>query len=173
MAEIYGHRWVSSFGESPAPMWCSAMSRITDDQIRHGMAACVVKRIEWTPTLTEFIALCTAVVGIPSDDDAWSEAFEIARRWKRPHECSHPAVWHALSQVVNYSYVAEEALERRFKRNYEQVRKDLADGLVLAPIPQPLPRPENVKTNYDEATVAAAREKACAELDRMMGRKPQ
>jgi len=171
MTEIYGHRWTSSYTREALDTWAKGLAGLSIEQIKRGVDACIAGALAWPPTLPEFRALCSTVPGLPTADDAWAEALPIARRWKRPHECSHPAIYHALSQVVNYNLVDEETLRKRFDRNYERVCADLSNGLELAPIAQPLPKPEDVTTNYDPAAVAAARDRALAELDRMMGRR--
>lgn len=171
MGEIYGHRWGSSYTRAALDTWAKGLAGLSVEQIKRGVSACVAGAFAWPPTLPEFRALCMSVPGLPSADDAWREALPIARRWKRPHECSHPAVYHALSQVVNYNLVAEDVLQKRFERNYERVCADVAAGKELAPIPQPLPKPEDVRTNYPEHVKKAAAADALAKIDAMFGRR--
>lgn len=168
----WSHKWEKTNADPKArAVWLHDLRQlgVNDNNIRAGLSKSAA--LEWPPSPAEFAALCLAVPGLPSADDAWAEALPIARRWKRPHECSHPAVYHALSQVVNYNMIDEETLHKRFVRNYERVCADLAAGKDLAPIAQPLPRPEDVQTNYDPAEVSAARDRALAEIDRMLGRR--
>ena len=61
MAEIYGHRWVSSYGAKPNDTWSTALGAFEFDQIKTGLNVMLEKNIEWPPTLTEFISYCKDV----------------------------------------------------------------------------------------------------------------
>lgn len=145
MGEIFGHKWASQYGDRPSALWCAMLAQLTDDQVRAGIALLVSSGETWPPGLPEFRKLCVegpVAYGLPSPDDAWSEAQLIARRWKRPHEVSHQVVWHALSQIGHFTVLDEETLEKRFRKNYERAVSDFAAGKGLQAIPQPLPPPE-------------------------------
>ena len=67
MAEIYGHKWVSQFGEcaddrgnltSAAQTWSQGLATIPLESISLGFSALVEKGNEWPPSLPEFLALC-------------------------------------------------------------------------------------------------------------------
>lgn len=63
MAKIYGHRWVSSFGESDDGTWLAGLYGITPAQIGAGLTACLKRKPrdgseDWPPTLSEFRAMC-------------------------------------------------------------------------------------------------------------------
>ena len=67
MTEVYGHRWMSAWGESSNPdgsltsaavTWAQGLSRFTLDEIRQGFEKLVKNENEWPPTLPEFMALC-------------------------------------------------------------------------------------------------------------------
>ena len=58
MAEIYGHRWVSSYGVTPNDTWANALGGFDMDAIKRGLDKMLEANIEWPPTLTEFIAHC-------------------------------------------------------------------------------------------------------------------
>lgn len=55
---MYGHRWVSSFGEKDDGTWCRGLGDISVDELRHGLDACLKNENPWPPTLPEFRALC-------------------------------------------------------------------------------------------------------------------
>lgn len=167
MAEIYGHRWVSSFGETPSPMWCSALNRISDEQVRRGIANCITQRIEWPPTLTDFIGLCVTVPGLPSADEAADDAIAIARKWKRPDQCLHPIVWHCLDQIGGFNGIAEDVLRKRFLSNYERAKQDLSEGRPLSAIPQPLPAPKDAQPDYTSEQALASKAAAIAKIKAM------
>lgn len=67
MAEIYGHKWMSQFGEcaddrgnltSAAQTWSQGLATIPLEAISTGFSALVEKGNEWPPSLPEFLALC-------------------------------------------------------------------------------------------------------------------
>lgn len=172
MGEMYGHKWTSSHGEVPTPLWCGLISSLTDAEIRTGLAMCAKRGDEWPPSLPGFRGLATnapEALGLPDADTAWAEASQIARRWKRPDECSHPGVWHALGEIVHFHALDEEVLEKRFRRNYEQVCRMVAAGEPLSAIPQPLPRPQDVQSRIE--TPPHVRDQALAKLEGMFGKR--
>lgn len=171
MTEIYGHRWTSAYTRESLETWAKGLAGLSAEQVGVGVSACISGAHAWPPTLPEFRALCLTVPGLPSLEDAWAEALPIARRWKKPHECSHPAIYHALSQVVNYNMVGEEVLQKRFERNYERVCADLANGLELSPVPQPLPAPKPKAEDFTVEECRRKRVEALAALDELIGRR--
>jgi hypothetical protein len=168
MSEIYGHRWVSSYGAAPSDTWARGLAGMTREQLARGLAACLKTGYEWPPTLPGFCKLCLTIPGVPSEDEAWADALQIARRWKQPHQSQHAAVWHALSQIGDFNGIDEEVLEKRFRKNYEQATRMLATGGELSPIPQPLPKPQDVRPIPAPASV---REAALAKIEAMFGRR--
>lgn len=167
MSEIYGHRWVSSYGAVPSDTWARGLAGFTGAQIARGLAACLKTTEEWPPSLPAFRDRCLTVQNVPEANTAWEDAHAIARRWKRPADCLHPAIWHALSQIGDFTHLDTDVLEKRFRRNYEQAAR-MTD---FAPIPQPLPRPDDVRTNYPPEVRARAAAEGLAKLDEMFGRR--
>lgn len=67
MSEIYGHKWVSQFGEvcdfdgelsSAAQTWSQGLATIPLESISLGFSALVKEGREWPPSLPEFLTLC-------------------------------------------------------------------------------------------------------------------
>lgn len=58
MAGIFGHKWVSSYGETPSDTWLAALSHLSPDQLLEGILRCLRWPDKWPPTLPEFIELC-------------------------------------------------------------------------------------------------------------------
>jgi hypothetical protein len=67
MAEIYGHKWASQFGDcadpdggltSAAQTWAQGLASIPLESISVGFSALVKKGSEWPPSLPEFLATC-------------------------------------------------------------------------------------------------------------------
>lgn len=70
MAEVYGHRWTSAYGDdagaSTGRTWAKGLTGLTPTQIGHGLDAAIVSSDEWPPSLPAFRALCLAVPAFAS-----------------------------------------------------------------------------------------------------------
>jgi hypothetical protein len=105
MAMIYGHRWVSSFGERDDGTWRDGLSGVSPQQIAHALGRCVTSKEPWPPSLPAFRALCyvsPAEIGLPDALGAWmiassssnpsrrliGERQTLADRWQ------HPVIYH-------------------------------------------------------------------------------
>lgn len=64
MSKIYGHRWVSSYGEEDDGTWLSGLADLTPDHLAAGLRSCLHSGEEWPPTLPAFRNRC---LGITSD----------------------------------------------------------------------------------------------------------
>ena len=82
MAEIYGHKWASQFGDcadpdggltSAAATWSQGLATIPLEAISTGFSTLVKKGSEWPPSLPEFLALC-----LPEKDAAPYHKMAIA-----------------------------------------------------------------------------------------------
>lgn len=58
MAKIYGHRWVSSYGELDDGSWLSGLADVTPEQIGVGLEKLRISASAWPPSLPEFRAMC-------------------------------------------------------------------------------------------------------------------
>lgn len=58
MAMIYGHRWVSSYGERDDGTWLKGLHDVTPDQVGVGLEKCRTSGDEWPPTLPIFRDRC-------------------------------------------------------------------------------------------------------------------
>jgi len=67
MGEIYGHKWVSGYGEAltsagdlsqTAETWLIGLSGVTGEQFASGLEICVKSGEAWPPTLPEFREMC-------------------------------------------------------------------------------------------------------------------
>jgi len=62
MAMIYGHKWVSGYGESDDGTWLRGLQDLTPGALAKGLEACLHRLDIWPPTLPEFRLLC---LGLP------------------------------------------------------------------------------------------------------------
>ncbi len=58
MAKIYGHKWVSSYGETDDGSWLSGLHDVTPAQVSVGLEHCRTSAEPWPPSLPEFRAMC-------------------------------------------------------------------------------------------------------------------
>lgn len=58
MTEIYGHRWISAYGEAVNESWRRGLQGVSVEQIGRGLERLLEQGREWPPTLPEFRALC-------------------------------------------------------------------------------------------------------------------
>jgi hypothetical protein len=60
LAEIYGHRWVSQYGDSHGAMdtWQRGLRDLTRVEISNGLRALLTRQDNWPPSLPEFRQLC-------------------------------------------------------------------------------------------------------------------
>lgn len=58
MAGTFGHRWTSSYGETPHPAWVDGLSDMSVEDLRLGLEACLSWPGEWPPSLVQFRRLC-------------------------------------------------------------------------------------------------------------------
>ena len=75
LAEMYGHRWTSSYGaDDRNGTWRKGLAGLTPQQIGAGLIACLKRRPrdgdeDWPPTLNEFRAMCLPPVTNPIHRD--------------------------------------------------------------------------------------------------------
>lgn len=176
LAEIYGHRLTSAFGDKPPQPWIAGIAQLTSEQIRTALGRCIADKLAWPPTLPEFIALSEPRPedhNLPALEDAYREAVLLAgdRLAGKPINPSHPAVWHAanaagLTLLTQYA----EAGKRDFARCWQITVRAVMAGDQLEPIPKALPAPGHkpeVLTDEERAAREQARDKALAQLDEM------
>lgn len=65
MTLIYGHAWVSLYGDSietpGAEIWSRSLAELTPDQIRIGIEACEKSLSEWPPSIPKFRAMALQI----------------------------------------------------------------------------------------------------------------
>jgi hypothetical protein len=60
MTEIYGHKWVSSYGTEPNKPWSEYINNTSDIKLKHGLNLILENGYDWPPSLPEFIKLCSS-----------------------------------------------------------------------------------------------------------------
>lgn len=121
MAEIYGHRWTSAYGDDPdadgaAGTWAKGLSGVTGTQLADGLKACVVASDPWPPTLPAFRAMCLGVPSLPSVRLDRERVTPFAR-----------LVWSYLDGYA-MRHAASDKAERMFRDAYELAREHVMAG---------------------------------------------
>lgn len=126
MTEIFGHRWVSSFGADAArgagSVWAKGLADITDAQIADGLGRVIVAADEWPPSLPAFRKLCC---DIPS---LGLVTFEL--RTPSTRERASSFSWRVWSLLDHHRYscagvdIADRLLARAYHLAVEQVMRE-------------------------------------------------
>ena len=59
MTEIYGHKWVSSYGESDLDgTWAKCLADLSGEELKQGFRTCMTNGEPWPPSLPQFRAYC-------------------------------------------------------------------------------------------------------------------
>ncbi|MGP3789789.1 hypothetical protein [Pseudomonas sp. B392_1p] len=137
MAEMYGHRWTSSFGEKadPAGAWSSSLKGLNGQQLAHGLNAVAHKGDEWPPSAPAFRAMCLnpapETLGLPAVDDAFHRALTGSYRNKVVRAAANATGIFDL----RHGRTEDAALRRRFQSTYLIMVQRWCDGLPLdAPV---------------------------------------
>ncbi len=77
LVEIFGVRWVNSYGDKPGKIWCQLFDALNDEQIHQGIAHFANEDREHPPPMGNFKAVClmhtpTSLDALPEPDyDKW------------------------------------------------------------------------------------------------------
>lgn len=121
MTEIYGHKWVSAYGESSdvegaAGTWAKGLSGVSPQQVADGLRACVASSDPWPPTLPEFRAMC---LGVPS--------FPAVRMDTAKVQPFTRLVWQNLDGYL-YRQSSSDRADRMLRDAYELAREHVMRG---------------------------------------------
>ena len=110
MGSMFGHRWVSSFGQKidPDRAWIATLMGVTDEQIKNGFRALSIRGDEWPPTAPEFRKLC-----LNPENKTWEQQGAAYREY-RPEKL--------LTKIT------QEELNEIAKKNLEEMKKMLGES---------------------------------------------
>lgn len=90
MAETFGHKWTSSYGQEPNPAWVDGLADMTVEDLKHGLSNLRGWQDDegWPPTLLQFRELCrphaapahAAYRPLPSPSGTWDQRQAAAYR---------------------------------------------------------------------------------------------
>lgn len=130
MAETYGHRWTSSFGESPKAdhAWAKHLSGLNGQQIANGLAQlCNLDKDGWPPSAPQFRSMCLQIPGLPTEAEAWEQAL----RGEYQHDAVRIAAEATGTFDLKTGKLTDKALRDRFNRAFAIVRARAVMGKPL------------------------------------------
>lgn len=153
LAELYGHRWTSSYGDNPdegaALTWAKVLADMTPQQLADGLTACAKSADPWPPTLPEFRAMC---LSIPS---LHAVRCELLAGQKPAGSVTSPfarLVWQHLDSH-RWRMADADRADRLLREAYEAARSHvMAGGKLPEPLqaiaqePAPKPKPSDPET---------------------------
>jgi hypothetical protein len=83
MHELFGQRWMESYGSVPTPLWNQALNSLTDAQIKAGIARLMQSGAEHPPSLPRFTDLARGVSRVPEAPSAveCDAAIRLSGQW--------------------------------------------------------------------------------------------
>lgn len=127
MAEIYGTRWTSSFGErtdeGAALTWAKGLAGLDPRQLAAGIEACIASADPWPPTLPDFRMRC---LGIPS--------FAAVRADSAKQDGFTRLVWQYLDGH-RYRMSSAEHADRLLREAYDQAKEHVMRGGAMPKAP--------------------------------------
>lgn len=129
MTQTYGHKWTSNFGDAPKAdhAWAKILGGLNGLQIANGLRRMIevaaanagTGKESWPPDATEFRAMCLHVQGLPTVDQAWTEAL----MGKYSHEAVKVAAEATGTFDLRSAKHSDKSLRQRFERNYAIVQR--------------------------------------------------
>lgn len=176
MAEIYGYRWTSAFGEdasaSAGQTWAKGLAGLTPAQIGAGLEAALASADDWPPTLPAFRAMC---FGLPPFAAVRSEMIMMVapRRLdadERTIASSFSRLVWSLLDTHRWRNMDAERADRLLREAYDLAREHVMRGGDLPPEPaafiaqQPEQRtpssPESARAHLDSIAATLGVESA-------------
>lgn len=157
MAEIYGHRWTSAYGEdagaSAGQTWARGLALLSPTQIAAGLEAVLASADDWPPTLPAFRAAC---FGLPAFATVRAELVALNSR-RSPFA---RLVW-SLLDTHRWRSVDADRGDRLLREAYDLAREHVMRGGELPPEPV-----AEIEQQPEQRTPASA-ETARAHIDAM------
>lgn len=123
MAEVYGARWTSGYGDNPnagaALTWAKGLAGLNGEQLAAGIGACITCADPWPPTLPEFRLRC---LGVP--------AFAAVRADTARQDGFTRLVWQYLDGH-RYRLASSDMADRLLREAYDQAREHVMRGGAL------------------------------------------
>jgi hypothetical protein len=66
MTDLFGARWLETYGDEPSPLWTNQIERLDDAQLKQGISTVLKSGAQHPPSLPEFLAHCRRQLNVPS-----------------------------------------------------------------------------------------------------------
>lgn len=132
MADVYGHRWVSSYGADPqagaGATWANGLADLTADQLATGIEACMTSADPWPPTLPQFRAMCFDIPALATVRMRFMQ--QLRQRDPLVTEPFDRLVWQFIDGY-RIRQVSSDQAERMVRDAYEIAREHVMAGGAL------------------------------------------
>lgn len=143
MAEIYGHKWTSAYGDNPnegaATTWAKGLGGIQPRQLADGLRNCLASADPWPPSLPEFRAMCLSIPTLA--------AVRLEIR-SGDHSQFARAVWSNLDGY-RFRQSSADASDRMLRDAYDLTREQVMRG---QPLPEPSEQIAHEKPDFKPAS---------------------
>lgn len=159
MAEIYGYRWTSAYGEDASAgageTWSKGLAGLSTAQLGKGLERCITSADPWPPTLPAFRALCLDVPTLAEVRASIS---------KRERSGFMRLIWQHIDGYA-FARASTDRSERMLSDAYTAAREFVMGGGELPePESAPLAPPEASKPKPASPEVVAACKARLAEV---------
>lgn len=160
MAQMYGHKWVSSYGETPDPhgVWLATLRGISKQGMRMGLSRLSRERREWPPSAPEFAGMCQPGpedFGLPDLETVTDRIIStvLSDSSVKVHLMSKPvyAVWRQIHDTYSFRLSDESTMRKKVKQAYQAVLNNLIAGKELPEVPLPLEKPQRKSLPPEQA----------------------
>lgn len=91
LGEIFGKSFYREFGEVPPRLWVVAVNRLSDDEIKRGLANIAADALVFPPNLSQFMSACRRLpavrhLGVPQLEDQRPPGRMPFAEWKKQNE---------------------------------------------------------------------------------------
>lgn len=157
MAEIYGHRWTTAYGDDPelgaGDTWAKGLAGVTPGQLAEGLKASIASADPWPPTLPDFRARCLGIPPLASVRLDAGKASSFTR-----------LVWQNLDGH-RYRQASADQADRLLREAYDLAREHvMRGGRLPEPAAGEIEQEERPFVPADPAKAAAAIEEIKREL---------
>lgn len=83
LADMYGARFVQTYGDRPGPMWRKLIESLTDEQLQVGIDRLMAEGGAFVPTLPQFSAACVSNVAAVTNEAVEVLAYEMIPSFER------------------------------------------------------------------------------------------
>lgn len=138
LTDIYGHRFMNTYGEKDSGVWYQALNDLTEDDLRKGLTTMMrdIRFETWPPNCTQFRHLC-----LSTKEPLAPKTVEAFREVRQNMYCSspqwsHPAIKLAIKCMGTKAAYAEDDAEafKGFSAKYMQICERMAKGHPLPDI---------------------------------------